>query len=196
MNRRDSARIAAIKAREAAETYGWTRAAHGRLGGRLRRLLPLRRRPAGGGRGRRHGGDPAGRLDPRRRSDRRRRRGRPGDGLHRDAPLPALMRAAASGMTGEPSSRRALALGSGRLSSSMSALRIRNSSRSSGPKPLSTAPPRRQRGSPGCRTAARPIRAAGSRQLADQRRRPPPPRSAASASRTPARRGCGRAAAT
>ena len=31
MNRRESARIAAIKAREAAETHGWTRAAHDRL---------------------------------------------------------------------------------------------------------------------------------------------------------------------
>ena len=42
-----------------------------RLGGRLRRLLPVRRRPAGRDRSRRHRGDPAGRLDARRRGDRR-----------------------------------------------------------------------------------------------------------------------------
>ena len=95
MNRLESARIAAWKAKDAAEKAGWPRAAHDRLGGRLGRLLPLRRRPAGGGRGGRDGGDPAGRLDPRRRGDRRRGRSGAGDGLHRHAPLPALMRRAA-----------------------------------------------------------------------------------------------------
>ena len=52
MNRLESARIAAWKAKDAAEKAGWARAAHDRLGGRVRRLLPLRRRAAGGGRGR------------------------------------------------------------------------------------------------------------------------------------------------
>ena len=76
MNRRDSARIAAIKAQRSGRGQWLARAAHGRLGGRVGRLLPLRRRPARGGRSRRDCGHPAGRLDPRRRSDRRRRRSR------------------------------------------------------------------------------------------------------------------------
>jgi AICAR transformylase/IMP cyclohydrolase PurH len=71
MNRRDSARIAAIKAREAAETYGWE-SPHRWFSGCLRRLLPLRRRSAGGGRGRGDSSDPAGRIDARRGSHRRR----------------------------------------------------------------------------------------------------------------------------
>ena len=90
MNRLESARIAAWKAQGRGREGRLGRAAHDRLGGRLGRLLPLRRRPARRGRGGRDGGDPARRLDPRRGGDRRRRRGRPGDGLHRHAPLPPL----------------------------------------------------------------------------------------------------------
>ena len=90
MSRVDSARIAARKALDAAEAAGPRRAADQGLGRRLRRLLPLRRRPAVGGRGRRHGGHPAGRLDARRRGHRRRRRARHRHGLHRRAALPAL----------------------------------------------------------------------------------------------------------
>ena len=44
------------------------------LSGGVGRVLPVPRRHAGGGRGRRHGGDPAGRLDERSGGDRRRRR--------------------------------------------------------------------------------------------------------------------------
>ena len=62
-----------------------------RLGLRLGSLLPLRRRPLGSGRGRRHGGDPAGRLDARRRGHRRRRRKGDRHGLHRRAGLQALI---------------------------------------------------------------------------------------------------------
>jgi hypothetical protein len=75
MNRRDSSRIAAAQGRRGGRDAGWaqprTKAARSRLG----RVLPLRRRPAGGGRGRGDGGDPAGRLDARRRGDRGGRRG-------------------------------------------------------------------------------------------------------------------------
>ncbi len=63
MNRRDPSRIAAIRAKEAAEKAGWAAAAHGRIGCRVRRLLPVSRWPAGGGRSGRDGCDPAGRLD-------------------------------------------------------------------------------------------------------------------------------------
>ena len=58
--------------------------------GRLRRLLPLRRRSGGHDRRRCHGGDPARRLDPRRRGDRRRRRRRCRHGVHGHAALSAL----------------------------------------------------------------------------------------------------------
>ena len=51
MNRRDSARIAAIRAAEAAEAAGLPQSPGQGLGLRLRRLLPLRRRPAAGGGG-------------------------------------------------------------------------------------------------------------------------------------------------
>jgi len=61
-----------------------------RLGGRLRRLLPLRRRARAGDRGRLDRGDPARRLQKRRRRDRRLRRGGRRDGLHQAPPLPPL----------------------------------------------------------------------------------------------------------
>ena len=60
------------------------------LGGRLRRVLPVRRRPAGGDRSRRHRGDPARRLGARRRGDQGRRRPRHRHGVHRDAAFQAL----------------------------------------------------------------------------------------------------------
>jgi AICAR transformylase/IMP cyclohydrolase PurH len=83
MSRLDSARIASIKAEHAKPEP----AGHG---GGQRRLLPLPRRPGrGGGRGRdlRH---PAGGLDARPGSDRRRQRARRGHGVHRGAALPPL----------------------------------------------------------------------------------------------------------
>ena len=74
MSRVDSARIAAWKSLEAAKAAGVAGAAGEGLGGGLGRLLPVRRRPAGGGRGGRHGRDPARRLDARRGGDQGRRR--------------------------------------------------------------------------------------------------------------------------
>ena len=63
MSRVDSARIAARKAEDAAKELGSDGAADQGLGGRVRCLLSLRRRPAGRDRGGRDRGDPAGRLD-------------------------------------------------------------------------------------------------------------------------------------
>ena len=90
MSRVDAARIAARKAEDAAKELEAGRAADQGLGGRLRRLLPVRRRLAGGDRGRRHRGDPARRLDARRRGDQGRRRAQHRDGVHRHAAFPAL----------------------------------------------------------------------------------------------------------
>ena len=95
MSRVDSSRIAAWKSLEATKAAGLSRAAGQGLGGGLRRVLPVRRRPAGGRRGRRHGRDPARRLPARQRGDRSRRQSRPRHGLHRRAPLPPLTRLAA-----------------------------------------------------------------------------------------------------
>ena len=69
---------------------GLARAAHPRLGRRLRRLLSVRRRPHRDDRGRRNRGHPAGRIGSRRRRDRRRRRSGRGDGVHRPATFPPL----------------------------------------------------------------------------------------------------------
>ncbi len=66
MSRVDSARIAARKAEDAARELKLASAADQGLGGRVGRVLPVRRRAAGGDRSRRHGGDPARRLDARR----------------------------------------------------------------------------------------------------------------------------------
>ena len=60
------------------------------LGGRVRRVLSVRRRAAGRDRGRRHRGDPARRIDPRRRSHQGRRRCRHRHGVHRYKAFPAL----------------------------------------------------------------------------------------------------------
>ncbi len=73
--------------REGIEARG---AAHQGLGGRVRRVLPVRRRTIGCDRGRRHRGDPARRLDARRRSHQGCRRSRCRHGVHRHAAFPAL----------------------------------------------------------------------------------------------------------
>ena len=66
MSRVDSARIAARKAEDAAKAAGLAAAGHQRIGGRLRRILSVRRWFAGRDRSRRHRGDPARRLNARR----------------------------------------------------------------------------------------------------------------------------------
>ena len=83
MSRIDSARIAARKAEDAAKAPGLQGARHQGIGGRVRRILSLRRRPPRRHRGRRHRGDPARRLSARRRSDQGRRRPRHRHGVHR-----------------------------------------------------------------------------------------------------------------
>ena len=88
MSRVDSVRIAVDKARDARREAADD--APRRLGGRLRRVLPLPRRARGGDPRRRDGAHPAGRLEARRRGDRRLRRGGRGDGVHRPPPLPPL----------------------------------------------------------------------------------------------------------
>ncbi len=65
-NRVDSARIAAWKSEEAAKAAGLTGRADRGQRRRLRRVLSVRRWAGGGHRRRCHGGDPAGRIDPRR----------------------------------------------------------------------------------------------------------------------------------
>ena len=88
MSRVDSVRLAIEKARA-----GRLLAARRRAG--LRRLLPVRRRPAARDRRGRHGDHPAGRLDARPRGRRGRRRRRHQHGLHAPPPLQALDRHAA-----------------------------------------------------------------------------------------------------
>ncbi len=83
MSRVDSVRLAVDKARAAELPLA------GR-GARLGRLLPLRRRPPGGGRGRRAGDHPAGWVTARPRGGGRLRCRRRRDGLHGPAPLPSL----------------------------------------------------------------------------------------------------------
>ena len=90
MSRVDSARIAARKAQDAAREEGL---AEPRTKGSVvasDAFFPFAGRSAGGDRSRRHGGDPARRLDARRRSDQGRRRSRDRDGVHRHAPFPTL----------------------------------------------------------------------------------------------------------
>ncbi len=90
MSRVDSARIAARKAEDAAKAAGLQEPLTQRLGGRLGRLLSVRRRSPGRGRGRRHRRGPARRLRARRRGDQGRRRPRHRHGVHGHAALPAL----------------------------------------------------------------------------------------------------------
>ena len=90
MSRVDSARIAGLKAEEAAKALGLAAPLTQRLGRRVGSLPALRRRPAVDDRRRRHRRHPAGRLDARSGGDRRRRRRRRRDGVHRHAPFPAL----------------------------------------------------------------------------------------------------------
>jgi signal peptidase II len=90
MSRVDSTRIAARKAQDMAEVLGLAEPPGGGLGGGLGRVLSLPRRADGRGRGRGDGGDPARRVDARRRGDRGGRCGGAGHGLHRPAAFPAL----------------------------------------------------------------------------------------------------------
>ena len=89
------------------------RAADQRLGGGVGRVLPLRGRAAVGGRGGRDRGHPAGRLDARRRGDRRRRRARHRHGVHRDQAFPALSAFSSPLRSGAEEERYALALSAG-----------------------------------------------------------------------------------
>ncbi len=90
MSRIDSARIAARKARRRRQGRRPQGARDQGIGGRVRRVLSLRRRLARRHRGRRDGGDPARRLSARRRSDQSRRRPRHRHGVYRHAAFPAL----------------------------------------------------------------------------------------------------------
>ena len=92
MNRRDSARIAAMRAAEAAEAAGLPQSLAKGSACASDAFFPFADGLIQAVGGRRDGGDPARRLDPRRRGDRRRRRGRHGHGLHRRAGLPPLKR--------------------------------------------------------------------------------------------------------
>ena len=84
MSRVDAVRLAVGKAREPRSR------ARGR-GARLRRVLPVRRRAAAGDRRGDRRCHPAGRLEARRRGDRRPSRRRRHDGAHGPAALPALI---------------------------------------------------------------------------------------------------------
>ncbi len=86
MSRVDAVKVAVMKA---AGTLA-------QLGGGLRRVLPVPRRPRRRGRRRRDRGRAARRLGARRRGHRRRRRARPRDGVHRQEALPALSRSSES----------------------------------------------------------------------------------------------------
>ena len=80
MSRVDAVKVAVMKAHRCAA----------RVGRRVRRVLPVPRRPRRARRRRRDGGRAAGRVGARRGSDRRRRRARPRDGVHRQTALQAL----------------------------------------------------------------------------------------------------------
>ena len=80
MSRVDSVKIAVMKAQISVAGQR----------GRFRRVFPIPRWRRRSRQSRRDRGDSARRIDARRRRDRRRRSPRPGHGLHRPAPLPAL----------------------------------------------------------------------------------------------------------
>ena len=90
MSRVDSARVARLKAEDAAHAAGGERSQDDRQRVRVGRILPVPGRPAASGASGLHRGDPARRLDPRRRRDQGGRRSRARHGVHRNAPLPAL----------------------------------------------------------------------------------------------------------
>ena len=90
MNRRDSARIAAMRAAEAAEAAGLPQSLAKGSACASDAFFPFADGLIQAVEAGRDGGDPARRLDPRRRGDRRRRRGRDRHGLHRRAGVPAL----------------------------------------------------------------------------------------------------------
>ena len=90
MNRRDSSRIAAVKAAEAAQKHGWSEPRTVGSAVASDAFFPFADGLLAAAKGRRDGGDPAGRLDPRRGGDRRGRRGGARDGVHRNAPLSPL----------------------------------------------------------------------------------------------------------
>ena len=73
MSRVDASRIAARKAQDAAIEFGPEGTSDQGIGGRLGCILPVRGRASRRHRGRRHGGDPAGRFSARRRGDQGRR---------------------------------------------------------------------------------------------------------------------------
>ncbi len=101
MSRVDSVRIAAMKAAEAAANAGLPEPATRGSVVAVGCVLPVRRQARSGDRGRRHRGDPARRLAPRPRGDRRRRQGRHRHGVHRTTAFPALNRSAPIFCTGE-----------------------------------------------------------------------------------------------
>ena len=92
MSRVDSARIAAIKAADAAKAAGLERPLTEGSVVASDAFFPFADGLARGGGSRRDGGHPAGRVAPRRRGDRRRRRSRPRHGLFRRPAFPALGR--------------------------------------------------------------------------------------------------------
>jgi phosphoribosylaminoimidazolecarboxamide formyltransferase/IMP cyclohydrolase len=91
MSRVDSARIAALKSRDAAKAAGASRAAH-QKGSVVASdaFFPFADGLLATAGNRRHGGDPSPAAPARRRGHRRRRRRRPRHSLHRHPPLPAL----------------------------------------------------------------------------------------------------------
>ena len=95
MSRVNSARIAAIKAEHAGlQVPGAVMASDA--------FFPFRDGIDNAAQSRHRRGDPAGRLDARRGSHRRRRRSRHGHGVHRHAPLPALIDRAVDGFGHPP----------------------------------------------------------------------------------------------
>ena len=93
MSRVDSARIAAWKSAEAAKAAGLYGSAVSGQRRRVRRILPLRRRPGGRRRRGRHGGHSARRIGAGCGGDRGGGCGWRRDGVHGNAPLPALSEA-------------------------------------------------------------------------------------------------------
>ena len=100
MSRVDSVRLAVEKARDDRQRAAGRRA-------RLRRVLPVRRRPAARGRRGRHVDHPARRLQARPRGRRGGRRGRDQHGVHAPPPLQALTASARRSARSAAAARRA-----------------------------------------------------------------------------------------